>query len=87
MVVVVFYALLPIPTMIARRNQNQYGGSGQPCMDLAIFLSMGVIVSSFALPIIFSRVPDKPVVSMRDEFNSSTSHWGRIYPIKHMIQP
>lgn len=62
MIVVVFYALLPIPTMVARRAQMNYGSQGQPCMDLAIFLSMGLIISSFALPIVFARVKD-PVVS------------------------
>ncbi|XP_048483714.1 leptin receptor gene-related protein isoform X1 [Plutella xylostella] len=53
--VVLFYVLSPIPTMIARRHTDSAGGANSPCMESAIFLTMGLIVSSFALPIVLAR--------------------------------
>uniref|UniRef100_A0A1E1WI25 Leptin receptor gene-related protein n=1 Tax=Pectinophora gossypiella TaxID=13191 RepID=A0A1E1WI25_PECGO len=53
--VVLFYMLCPIPTMIARRHTDTTGGSNSPCMETAIFITMGFIVSSFALPIVLTR--------------------------------
>ncbi|XP_026320474.1 leptin receptor overlapping transcript-like 1 isoform X2 [Hyposmocoma kahamanoa] len=53
--VVLFYVLCPIPTMIARRHTDTSGGTNSPCMEMAIFITMGFIVSSFALPIVLSR--------------------------------
>ncbi|KOB68284.1 Leptin receptor overlapping transcript-like 1 [Operophtera brumata] len=47
--------LSPIPTMIARRHADAAGGTSSPCMETAIFITMGLIVSSFALPIVLSR--------------------------------
>jgi len=35
---------------------NDYSGSGNANMDLAVFITMGIVVSSFALPIIMARV-------------------------------
>ncbi|XP_059060767.1 leptin receptor gene-related protein isoform X2 [Achroia grisella] len=53
--VVLFYVLCPIPTMIARRHSDSTGGTNSPCMEAAIFITMGFIVSSFALPIVLTR--------------------------------
>ncbi|XP_026762998.1 leptin receptor gene-related protein [Galleria mellonella] len=53
--VVLFYVLSPIPTMIARRQSDSTGGTNSPCMETAIFITMGFIVSSFALPIVLTR--------------------------------
>ncbi|CAK1551471.1 unnamed protein product [Leptosia nina] len=53
--VVLFYILCPIPTMIARRSSDSAGGSNSPCMEAAIFITMGILVSSFALPIVLAR--------------------------------
>uniref|UniRef100_A0AC34GJV3 Uncharacterized protein n=1 Tax=Panagrolaimus sp. ES5 TaxID=591445 RepID=A0AC34GJV3_9BILA len=47
--VVVFYVLAPIPTAIARRVSYDPPMS-TPCMDFAIFLTTGIVVSAFALP-------------------------------------
>ncbi|CAH2042369.1 unnamed protein product, partial [Iphiclides podalirius] len=53
--VVLFYILCPIPTMIARRHTDSTGGTNSSCMETAIFITMGIIVSSFALPIVLAR--------------------------------
>ncbi|KAK9891235.1 hypothetical protein WA026_013548 [Henosepilachna vigintioctopunctata] len=53
--VVLFYVLSPIPTMISRRYSDGSGGSN-PCMEAAVFLTMGILVSSFALPIVLARI-------------------------------
>lgn len=61
--VVFFYALSPIPTRIAKHSE-QY-------TDLAIFFTMGFVVSSFGLPIVLARSPiGDPVIQ-----------WGACYLI------
>ncbi|KAJ8717869.1 hypothetical protein PYW07_005799 [Mythimna separata] len=52
--VVLFYILSPIPTMIARRHTDSTSGNSA-CMETAIFITMGFLVSSFALPIVLAR--------------------------------
>lgn len=42
---------------MARRYSENSGGSSNPYLELAIFLTMGCVVSSFALPIVLSRSP------------------------------
>jgi len=54
--VIVFYLLSPIPTLISRRY-NDDGGSSNPCKEIALFITTGIVVSAFALPIVFTRVP------------------------------
>ncbi|CAH0394267.1 unnamed protein product [Bemisia tabaci] len=54
-VVVVFYILAPLPTMFTK-SYNDRTGAGVN-MDLAIFITMGFVVSSFALPIVLARAP------------------------------
>lgn len=62
--VVLFYVLAPIPTIIARRYTEDPSSSSNPCLELAIFITIGFVVSSFALPIVLARAPDEnPVVS------------------------
>ncbi|KAJ8949519.1 hypothetical protein NQ314_008212 [Rhamnusium bicolor] len=53
--VVLFYVFSPIPTLMARRYSDQSGASNS-CMETAIFITMGLIVSSFGLPIVLARV-------------------------------
>ncbi|KAJ8963411.1 hypothetical protein NQ318_018891 [Aromia moschata] len=53
--VVLFYVLVPIPTLMARRYSDHSGGSNS-CMEAAIFITMGLLVSSFGLPIVLARV-------------------------------
>ncbi|XP_029041055.1 leptin receptor gene-related protein isoform X1 [Osmia bicornis bicornis] len=67
--VVLFYVLAPIPTIIARRYTDDYGSNSNPCLELAIFITMGFVVSSFALPMVLARSPaNDPVI-----------HWGACY--------
>ena len=47
---VLFYLASPIPTMISKR-QNYDNSS---CLELSIFVTVGIILSSFALPIVLS---------------------------------
>lgn len=51
---IIFYILAPIPTLVARRYSDGSGASNS-CMEAAIFVTMGVLVSSFALPIVLAR--------------------------------
>lgn len=62
--VVLFYILAPVPTIIARRyTTNDFENNPNPCLELAIFITMGFVVSSFALPIVLARSPvNDPVV-------------------------
>ncbi|CAH0551468.1 unnamed protein product [Brassicogethes aeneus] len=53
--VVLFYILAPIPTLIARRYSENSGGSSNSCLESAIFITMGFLVSAFALPIVLAR--------------------------------
>ena len=53
--VVLFYVLAPIPTLLARRY-TEHQGSSNACLETAIFITMGLIVSAFALPIVLARV-------------------------------
>lgn len=63
-----FYILAPIPTVIARRY-TEHQGSGNSCMDTAIFITMGIVISSFALPIVLARAPN----------TGPTIEWGACY--------
>ncbi|CAH1960300.1 unnamed protein product [Acanthoscelides obtectus] len=53
--VVLFYLMSPIPTLVARRCSDPSSATNS-CMEAAIFITMGIIVSSFALPIVLARV-------------------------------
>ncbi|KAJ9577011.1 hypothetical protein L9F63_006448, partial [Diploptera punctata] len=55
--VVLFYVLAPLPTLIARRYTENSGNSGSAAYELAIFITMGFVVSSFALPVVLARSP------------------------------
>lgn len=50
---ILFYAAAPIPTIISKRNWNSSQSTG--CVELSIFLTTGIIISSFALPIVLAR--------------------------------
>lgn len=38
------------------KRYNDYSGAGNANMELAVFITMCIVVSSFALPIIMARV-------------------------------
>ena len=52
---VVFYLLSPIPSLIARRHSDD--SASNPCRELAYFLTTGIVMSAFALPIVLARAP------------------------------
>ncbi|XP_034948773.1 leptin receptor overlapping transcript-like 1 [Chelonus insularis] len=66
---VLFYILAPIPTLIARRYTEDSVNSSNSCLELAIFITMGIVVSSFALPIVLARSPA----------GKGTIEWGACY--------
>ena len=67
--VILFYILAPIPTIIARRYTNDFDNNPNPCLEFAIFITTGFVVSSFALPIVLARSP----------VNDPVIQWGACY--------
>lgn len=59
--VTLFYVLSPLPTVLARRYQDDVGSSNA-CKELALFLTTGIVISAFGLPIVLAR-SGGPVVS------------------------
>ncbi|XP_071971380.1 leptin receptor overlapping transcript-like 1 [Engystomops pustulosus] len=53
--VLFFYILAPIPYCIARRVVDDTDAASNACKELAIFLTTGIVVSAFGLPIVFAR--------------------------------
>ncbi|CAG5897038.1 unnamed protein product, partial [Menidia menidia] len=53
--VLIFYVLSPIPTFISRRLSDDTDSSSNACRELAYFLTTGIVVSSFGLPIVLAR--------------------------------
>lgn len=49
--VVLFYILVPVPTAFAKRHLNSMG-DGTGGQELALFLTLSLLISSFALPIV-----------------------------------
>merc|ERR1739844_637662 len=41
--------------MVARRHSDD--SASNPCRELAYFLTTGIVISAFALPIVLSRAP------------------------------
>jgi hypothetical protein len=50
-----FYILAPIPYCISRRIVDDTDSASNACKELALFLTTGIVVSAFGLPIIFAR--------------------------------
>nr|XP_057923050.1 leptin receptor gene-related protein-like [Doryrhamphus excisus] len=55
MFVMVFYILSPIPGMISKRLSDSSDASHNPCKELAYFITTGIVVSAFGLPIVLAR--------------------------------
>ncbi|KAI8509738.1 Leptin receptor overlapping transcript-like 1 [Branchiostoma belcheri] len=54
--VVMFYILAPIPWCISRRYTEEMSDSASSaCTELSIFLTTGIVVSAFGLPIVLAR--------------------------------
>lgn len=65
---VVFYLLAPLPTLIARRYNENPGGSNST-LECAIFITMGIVISAFALVIVLARAE---VVSLKYTSNHTS---------------
>uniref|UniRef100_A0AAY5KYV8 Leptin receptor overlapping transcript-like 1 n=1 Tax=Esox lucius TaxID=8010 RepID=A0AAY5KYV8_ESOLU len=50
-----FYILAPIPYCISRRVGDDTDSASNACKELALFLTTGIVVSAFGLPIVFAR--------------------------------
>uniref|UniRef100_A0A3B3UTS0 Leptin receptor overlapping transcript-like 1 n=1 Tax=Poecilia latipinna TaxID=48699 RepID=A0A3B3UTS0_9TELE len=55
-----FYILSPIPYCISRRVVDDTDSASNACKELAIFLTTGIVISAFGLPIIFARSSSGP---------------------------
>jgi len=56
LIVTLFYLLAPIPTLIAKKYQDDLGSSNT-CKEVALFITAGIVISAFALPIVLARSP------------------------------
>ncbi|KAL8178514.1 UNVERIFIED_CONTAM: hypothetical protein K2H54_050009 [Gekko kuhli] len=54
--VLIFYAICPIPHLIAKRLSDDTDAASSACRELAYFVTTGIVVSAFGLPIILARV-------------------------------
>ena len=63
MFVLFFYVLAPIPTAIARRYAEDVENTSA-LIEVCIFLTCGIVISAYGLPVILARSPiHAPVVS------------------------
>ncbi len=53
---VIFYILSPLPTIVSRRYSDDLNTSSA-LKELCYFLTTGIVLSSFALPIVLARAP------------------------------
>ncbi|KAL2097758.1 hypothetical protein ACEWY4_006965 [Coilia grayii] len=53
--VLIFYVLSPIPHFIARRVSDDGDSGSNACRELAYFLTSGIVVSAFGLPIVLAH--------------------------------
>lgn len=51
---IIFYILSAVPTLLVRRTMD--GGSTSQRFEFSIFITVGFVISSFALPIVMAHV-------------------------------
>lgn len=68
-----FYILSPIPYCISRRVVDETDSASNACKELAIFLTTGIVISAFGLPIVFARAEVVSHSSLLDCFVSMES--------------
>lgn len=66
MFVLIFYFLSPVPTVISRRMSDSLDTASSACVELAIFLTTGIVISAVGLPVVLAHVT---VVSTLDIFS------------------
>lgn len=74
MFVLIFYILSPIPNLIAKRHADDTESSNA-CRELAYFLTTGIVVSAYGLPIVLAR---KSVVSTQYMHLFYSKHFDRV---------
>lgn len=52
--VTLFYLLAPLPTILARRYQDDVGASNA-CKEVALFLTAGIVISAYGLPLVLAH--------------------------------
>lgn len=65
-IVVLFYVFSIFPTVVQRRFDQDSMSGTSPCLELAIFVTMGFVVSSYALPIVLARTAAVNISMMID---------------------
>ena len=69
----IFYALSPLPTIFSRRFSDDLNTSSA-LKEFCFFLTTGIVLSAFALPILLSRAPTgKP--DEQGNYQSVVSTW------------
>ncbi|KAI5103743.1 leptin receptorprotein-related protein [Silurus meridionalis] len=53
--VLIFYVISPLPNLIATRLGDDTDSSSNTCRELAHFLTTGIVISAFGLPVILAR--------------------------------
>ena len=56
MFVLIFYFLSPLPTVISRRMSDSLDTASSACVELAIFLTSGIVISAIGLPLVLAHV-------------------------------
>lgn len=72
MFVLIFYVLSPLPTFISRRLSDDTDSSSNACRELAYFLTTGIVVSAFGLPVVLART--NTVSCLQDDFSKHCCH-------------